>query len=588
MRLAVPLAIPMALGLALGVILAVNSGTPSTVIKQSAAGGTGTPSASGASAAAGPAATNMPQATAAANANCDLIVPANPLSARGLATPYQLTGPDGMNPRRSGCTMANAANLGAFVQATILDEATGRLSVYQPLVITRGTTPAARPVAPALPRGAVVNIMFGFNGADLHLLNANGTNSLRQGNCVSGLPGSDFGQVAYCNSVNFYNAANRARAAGALTIPALGTTGAGQPCPTTRSFALIDQDQSDNVTTQYLVNGNGQTAQDNTANAANLAGATVISNGSDNALLNGFIDPAVGCTPFTAPDLSNGGAAGTSQSLDELMAAKDQQAPIALTPLTDPMTMRNAAQSTAKTNLYRRGVGQPPVSAAQTDDTPAMYCANMLNVQTRFINAQRANLVNKTSPVPAAGNNLFTFMAARLSASFTNLGCANFGLKNTVNLTLQNSVAVDATLNVMMQTPANPNGRAVAAPTASASPAGHAASASPAAPTASASAGAAPPSASASPAGHAASASPAAPTASASAGAAPPSASASPAGHAASAGAAAPTASASAGAAGPAASASAAPTTAAGPGTTAPQQDPGQARRPKRPTGWGF
>jgi hypothetical protein len=574
-RLAVPLAIPMALGLTLGVILAVNSGTHSTVIEQSATGVTDTPIASGASAATGPAAAHTPRAAAAANVNCDLIVPANPLSARGLATPYQLTGPNGMTPRQSGCTMANAANLGAFVQATILDRATGKLSVYEPLVITGGTTPVARPVMPALPRGAVVNIMFGFNGADLHLLNANGTNSLRQGNCVSGLPGSDFGQVAYCNSVSFYNAANRARGAGTLTIPALGTTGAGQPCPTTRSFALIDQDQSDNVTTQYLVNGNGQTAQDNTANAANLAGAAVISNGSDNALLNGFIDPAVGCTPFTAPDLSNGGAAGTSQSLDELMAAKDQQAPIALTPLTDPMTMLNAAQSTTKTNLYRRGVDQAPVSAAQTDDTPAMYCANMLNVQTKFINALRANLINKTSPVPAAGNNLFTFMAARLSASFTNLGCANFGLKNTVNLTLQNNVAVGAALNVMTQAPANPNGTAMAAPAASAS-AAPAASAS-AAPAASASAA---PAASAS-AAPAASAS-AAPAASASAAPAA-SASAAPAASAsampAASASAAPAASASAM---PAASASAAPATAAGTGTTAPQQNPGQSRRHER------
>ena len=56
----------------------------------------------------------MAAAAAAANVNCDIIVPANPLSAKGLATPYQLTGPGGTTPAASGCTMANAANLGAL------------------------------------------------------------------------------------------------------------------------------------------------------------------------------------------------------------------------------------------------------------------------------------------------------------------------------------------------------------------------------------------------------------------------------------------------------------------------------------------
>ena len=67
---------------------------------------------------------------------------------KGLATPYQLTGPDGMTPAQSGCTMANAANLGAFVQATILNPRTGQLYVYDPLVITQGTTPAVAPTVP--------------------------------------------------------------------------------------------------------------------------------------------------------------------------------------------------------------------------------------------------------------------------------------------------------------------------------------------------------------------------------------------------------------------------------------------------------
>src|SRR3984885_4262826 len=120
-RIAVPLAIPMALGLTLGIILAVSGGNK-TQIAQSALGAAASPSGS---ASASPSASADPTSTATTatsttNVNCDIIVPANPLSAKGLATAYQLTGPDGTTPAASGCTMANSANLGAFVQATIL------------------------------------------------------------------------------------------------------------------------------------------------------------------------------------------------------------------------------------------------------------------------------------------------------------------------------------------------------------------------------------------------------------------------------------------------------------------------------------
>ena len=172
--------------------------------------------------------------------NCGLIVPANALTAQGLATPWQLTGPDGTNPQGTGCTMANAANNGAFVQATILDPATGQLNTYEPLVITQGTMPAAAPVAPQVPAGAVTTIDVGFNGMNLTLMNAPGTNSVLQAQCINGVPGSVFGQVAFCNGPNFFNAAAQAPPA----IPALGMTNAGDPCPTTRSFELIDQDQA--------------------------------------------------------------------------------------------------------------------------------------------------------------------------------------------------------------------------------------------------------------------------------------------------------------------------------------------------------
>ena len=78
-------------------------------------------------------------AEAADSTNCTLQVPANPLTARGLATPYVLG---------DGCQMSNA-DLQAYVEADIITPATGRIRVYNPLVITGGN--ALRRLPPSCP-----------------------------------------------------------------------------------------------------------------------------------------------------------------------------------------------------------------------------------------------------------------------------------------------------------------------------------------------------------------------------------------------------------------------------------------------------
>src|SRR5579871_2547500 len=75
----------------------------------------------------------------AANPNCSLIVPPNPLSAQGLATPYELMATD---PAKGPCNEGNAAQA-AFVQGAVIDPVTGTISIYNPLVIDQGTKPAA-------------------------------------------------------------------------------------------------------------------------------------------------------------------------------------------------------------------------------------------------------------------------------------------------------------------------------------------------------------------------------------------------------------------------------------------------------------
>jgi hypothetical protein len=445
-RIAVPVAAVLALGLTVGIVVGTSGhGAP----KLHSASDSGSASVS----------------STAVEDTCDIIVPAHPLTAKGLATPYQLTGPAGGSPAATGCQMINSINLGAFVQATILNTQTGALYVYNPLVITAGTTPAVKPVVPKLPKHAIVTIDFGFNGTRLLQVGAT-PDALSQGNCTEGMPGSAFGQVSFCNGANFFNTAFRLERSGRLTVPAagmsramaatgdvLGTT--GRQCPTVRNFDMVDQDPSDNVTSKYLLDpATGQTAQDNAANAARMPGAKVLVNGSDNALIDNFLDPALGCTPLMAPDLANHGAMATSQALDELLAARNQPAVAALIPESDTMVMQNGSWDAAKTDLYRAEIGQAPVDG-QTDasSSPAMFCQNLVNIQTPFIAANEKIFAAWPSPVPTVGDTLYTFLAARLAASFNNLNCANFGLHQTVTVVNNGAgAATQATLGDDPQT----------------------------------------------------------------------------------------------------------------------------------------
>lgn len=367
-----------------------------------------------------------------ANANCTLIVPADPLTARGLATPYRLTA---TNPAGGPCHEADPGQA-AFVQGAVLNPRTGQIWVYDPVVTDAGTRPAAAPAVPALPAGAVVALWFGFNGTALSLAGA----GARRAGCRDGvtLDGrfSSFAEAGACNAPAFFRAANAAIGKGRLRVPSPGTARDGMPCPTTRSFALIDQDQSDNVTTRYLATSGGRIAQDTAAARKALPRAATLDNGSDNGLLDRYVDPALGCAPWKAPDLAGNGAPASALPLDELQAAayagRDPRGgPAALVPPNDPMTLDgNGNLSPAKTNAYRSLVDMPPLPAGQS---PRRYCQDLEQVQgTRL--QQDVNLLRSApSPAPAEAGNLFTFLALRLRQSFGNLKCGRYGLANDVS-----------------------------------------------------------------------------------------------------------------------------------------------------------
>ncbi len=76
----------------------------------------------------------------------------------------------------------------------------------------------------------------------------------------------------------------------------------------------------------------------------------------------------------------------------------------------------------------------------------------MINVQGPFIAANQQLFTGQPTPVAGTGDTLFTFMANRLSMSFANLSCQNYGLTDPVSVTLDaNGAATAATINTSPQ-----------------------------------------------------------------------------------------------------------------------------------------
>lgn len=332
-------------------------------------------------------------------ADCTLVVPDAPLSSAGLATPYLLRSTSG-----HGCHEASSSQA-AFVEAVIYDPAKHSLAVYRPLVVDQGAQPAAAPVAVAVPRGGVVGLWFGFNG---HTLTLTGPGA---GNCVDGVPGSAFGHFAYCNAPRFFAAVN---ADPKVVVPSAGTGRDGLPCPTSRDFSVVDQHQADSVATGYRV-VRGRVAQD----TGDTRMGTALSNRSEGTLLSKVIDPALGCRPFQAPDLTDGGRPTSALALDELSAAVNQARPAALVPGNSTLVQVDGKTDVRKADLYRAGVDQPPFPTGQSRGE---YCSRLLTVAPARLQQDAALLGAAASPVSGAAN-LLTYLGARLQKTAQQLFC---------------------------------------------------------------------------------------------------------------------------------------------------------------------
>ncbi len=290
------------------------------------------------------------------------------------------------------------------MQAVILNPFTGKLSVYDPEVITAGQAPPVVPPVPHLQAGDVVAIWTGFNGNQLKLTGDGASQFV------------NFAQQSYDNSPQFFAALRFDVRAGLVKVPPVGTASDGMACPTTRDFSLVDQDQSDNVPVTYTYDGGA-------------------SNGSDEQLLN-LVQQSLGCAewkvPLLDPAVAVGDGAGMSTAglLQEEQASVAQQAPVALVPGNDEFVTDNGQFAGGGgagqpdiffQNLYRLQVGQP---LTLNDRDTLAYCQNLAAAGAVRLGQDAATEAKSPAPVFAQiGTNLANVLAGRFQATWVLLNC---------------------------------------------------------------------------------------------------------------------------------------------------------------------
>jgi hypothetical protein len=137
------------------------------------------------------------------------------------------------------------------------------------------------------------------------------------------------------------------------------------------------------------------------------------------------VDPALGCTPWTAPDLTDPGHKVPALALNELQAGAFQLPPQALIPAGDPFAQNppySGTPSLNQVNAYRRGVDQPEAKDLP-DASTTTYCRNLVNRGLPLLQLERdpeaePGFEEADSPAPAVAPNLFEFMMLRFFATY--------------------------------------------------------------------------------------------------------------------------------------------------------------------------
>jgi hypothetical protein len=325
-------------------------------------------------------------------------------------TPYVLIGP-------TYCNEANSVN-SRFVHAVVVNNVTGDMFVYNPLVITQGSPLAATPTPVNFTSGdSVVGIWMTSNSPNLLFYNSSG---VMNGRCVSGTSGSPFGSFAFCNVDRFWMTVNTLVQQGKITLPPLEFAVDGLPCPTLYDFLIAGPGVD--IPTTYLVTNLNAVIQKTQNNMKMFNIKQEISNGWGNLRLLSFLNPAIRCTNLLVPDASDPGILTTALPLNILQALILQRPPMALIPSNDPNVITNNLTDLVKLNLYRIALDQPVSTVIGGDNDPATYCRNFAQVATARLKSLSPQLKAYLSPDPGEPN-LFSFMINRESKIYADYNC---------------------------------------------------------------------------------------------------------------------------------------------------------------------
>lgn len=342
------------------------------------------------------------QATIAVN--CLLVVPNDPLSEKGLTTPYIL----------QGCSMATAKEE-TFVEAVIFNPVLNKLFVYHPLVIDEGTDVAIAPTElEAFEAGTIVGIWFASNADSFELIGE----GKEEGNCVNGIKDelgvNRFEDLSFCNAKELFEAAS------GIVQETLGTANDGQPCLTVRDWSIVDQEQADNVNTQYLLLTNDNTtAQSTQKNREKLTEDGIpfkeLISGLDNRLIV-IMDDALDCTTPRIDSLDDIGNTFECLAVNELFAAANQLNP-ALVPGINPLIFRPDDPDLQQELVvaYREGVFQD----VDADSTGLEYCLKLAEfAPARYLSMQDI-IRDIPSPDLKAADTLLNFLCSRHEKTFS-------------------------------------------------------------------------------------------------------------------------------------------------------------------------